>query len=335
MPRVSLNQATTGMLTPSRWKTVALPKASSMAWLAAAHGGGNRCGVMAGGESGGAILHQFESDAGGDEGLQRGRSKASPICSAFWLGTKAASDFDAGAVGEDGFGAGALIAGGQAVDFEGGAGPFAFEGGEAGFAEEFFHAQFGGVLGIIVGEGFPHVALVFGEREDVIIEAGDGDAAVGIVKFGEHFAEGVGGIGDGAAVHAGVEVGLGAMQGKFQADQSAEAIGDRGDAVGEDIGVGDEEDLGGFERSLFGVDDGHQIGRADFLFALEEDGDAAGEALVDFFPGQEGGEVAVGLAFVIGSAAGEEVRFPERSAKTAVRSRVPAVRAAARRNGRR
>ena len=131
--------------------------------------------------------------------------------------------------GDDGFGAGALVAAGQAVDVAGGAGPAAFECGVAGLAEEGRGGRGPACRPLVEGELGRVLALGGGEGYDVVVEAGDGDAAVVVVERGEDSGEDVGGVGDGAAVDAGVEVVGGAGDGEFHVDQAADAVGDGGE----------------------------------------------------------------------------------------------------------
>jgi hypothetical protein len=105
-------------------------------------------------------------------------------------------------------------------------------------------AHFFSVVFVVEGELGPDFALLGGELADVVVEAGDVDAAVGVVEGGEELAKRVGGVLEGAAVEAGVEVVGGAGEGDLGVDEPAEAVGDGGEAAGELVGVGDEGDVG-------------------------------------------------------------------------------------------
>lgn len=123
----------------------------------------------------------------------------------------------------------------------------------------------------------PLGALVGGEDEDIVVEAVDHDAAVAVVKGAEELAENVGGVGDGAAEQAGVEVVRRAGELEEHVDEAAQAVGDGGDAAGELVGVADDGDVG-LEVVLVLLDEGGEVGAADFFFAFDEEGDVDGRA---------------------------------------------------------
>ena len=123
----------------------------------------------------------------------------------------------------------------------------------------------------------------------------------------DDLAEGEEGVGGGAAVHAGVEVGAGAADFDLGVDHAAQADAEGGDAGGEHFGVGDEGDVG---LELVGVlaDEGGDAFAADFFFALEDDADVDGElAFVRGEEGFKGFDVHPDLALVVDGAAGVEI----------------------------
>src|SRR5229473_2125360 len=104
----------------------------------------------------------------------------------------------------DGLGAFALIAAPDAVQFERGADPKAFDSGEAclaeitGRADSFFEIFF------LPGQRVQRLALGFGSLGDLIVEARYGDAIALVVKLGKKLGQNGEGIGNGAAIYAGV-----------------------------------------------------------------------------------------------------------------------------------
>ncbi len=169
-------------------------------------------------------------------------------------------------------------------------------------------ADFGlAVVFFVEGQGLPGGEFGGGGGGDVVVEAGDEDAAVGVFELGDDLAEGDERVGRGAAVHAGVEVGAGAAGFNLGVDHAAQADAEGGDAGGEHFGVGDEGDVG---LELVGVlaDEGGDAFSADLFFAFEEDADVDGElAVVGGEEGFEGFDVHPHLAFVVDGAAGVEV----------------------------
>ena len=91
--------------------------------------------------------------------------------------------------------------------------------------------------------------LGVGEREDAIVRSFRGTvmlwpASWSLASISQRAWAG---FSDGAAVHAGVEVGLGASwRAELDADEAAQAVGDGRDAVRKNIGIGNQEHLRGF-----------------------------------------------------------------------------------------
>ena len=97
---------------------------------------------------------------------------------------EAEGDFGARPGRDDGLAAFALVAAGQAVDFERGPGGALFGGREAAFAKQFRHAEeLFAFRCRVVRQAGQLFALVGGERRDVIVEAGDGDAPVLVAEL--------------------------------------------------------------------------------------------------------------------------------------------------------
>lgn len=220
------------------------------------------------------------------------------------VGDEAGAYLGVGLGGEDGFGALAGVAAPDAADVEAGAYAGALLGGEASLAVECADAKFLLVASLVEG-GLGHEgALLVGEDEDVVVEAGDGDVAVRVVEVGDHLAEHVDGVGHGAAEEAGVEVVVGAGDFDLPVAEAAEAAGDAGHVGGNHRGVGDEDDVGLEQLFVFLAEAVERAG-ADFLFALEHELDVAGE-VAGANHVFEGLGVHEGLAFVVVGAAGPD-----------------------------
>ena len=89
-------------------------------------------------------------------------------------GDKAHGDLGEGLGGDDGFGAGAGEAAGDAVDVERGASPGALENAVAVFADELAGADFGDAVMLFVeGQALPGGEFLGAGRDDVVVKAGD------------------------------------------------------------------------------------------------------------------------------------------------------------------
>ena len=276
------------------------------AWESAAEG-------AAGGEAEAAVgVHgvgfaavadfDFEPDGIRGDGLEVGADFFEDVGGVL-IGDEAEGEFGEGGAWDDGFGAFALIAAADAVDFGGGAGPAAFVVGVSGFAPEFGDTGEGEGFFCAAGEFGPCFAFPCLDWADGVVEAGDEDAAVGVVEAGDEFGEDGIGVGDAAAEDAAVEVDGGAVDGEFDAGDAAEPVGEGGNAFGDHAGVGDGDDVAG-EVGAVGVEERLEGGAADFFFAFEEEGEVEGEVAVLGEGGGDAGDVGEELAFIVGAAAG-------------------------------
>ena len=132
------------------------------------------------------------------------------------------------------------------------------------------------------------------------------DVAVFVFESGDDLRDGGEGIGRSAAVHAGVEVGLGAADFEFGVDHAAQADAEGGQAGGEEFGVGDEREVGLEIGGLGGDVVGNSL-PSHFFFAFEEDADIERERFVGGEQGFEGFDLHPDLAFVVDGAAGVDI----------------------------
>ena len=207
--------------------------------------------------------------------------------------------------GDDGLGAGAGIAAPDAVHVAGGPGPLADQGlaallsrrdGEADVAEE---------ARLVEAEAVPGGGEVAADLGDVVVEAGKGDAALGVVQVRDDAAQQVGGVQGHAAVEAGMKVPRGGEKVDLGIGHAAEARGDGGGGRVPHVGVADDDGAGVPQFRRVGFEEGIEAGAADLLLALDQDADGGRRAAGDGVPSAEGGEPGEDLAFVVHGAAGD------------------------------
>src|SRR5690606_34597280 len=123
---------------------------------------------------------------------------------------------------------------------------------------------------------------------------------------GDDFGEGVGGVGDGSAKDAAVEVLAGAAEGHFAGDDAPQAVGDGGNTGGVLGGVADHDDVAG-ETLAIGVEKPVEVVAADFFFAFDDEFDVDRQPAVGLEPSLDRFDVRIHLPFVVGRAAGVDV----------------------------
>ena len=171
---------------------------------------------------------------------------------------------------EDGLCAGAGVAAPDAADVQARTDAGTLQGGVSLLALDLVDVQECLVLVHVEGSAGEHGAVLGGKLDDIVIEAGNGDAAVGIVEAGDHRAEGVARVGDRAAVMAGMQVLVGAGDGDFQVGEATHAAVDGRDLLGDHRGVGDEDDIG-LQEVLMLLRPGGEGGASDFFLTLEDE----------------------------------------------------------------
>ena len=254
-----------------------------------------------------AVDFDFRLDAFGRELLHVGGVFLEDVVGIL-IGHQAHGDLGRGLGGNHGLGAGGDEASGHAVDFERGARPGAVEDRVAGFSGEDFGADFGlAVVLFVEGQTLPGFEFVLGRSLDAFVEAGDQDFALGVFQLADDLDQGEERIRGSASVHAGVQVGLGAVGFDFGVDQTAQADAQRGKIGREEFGVADQREIS-FQLGFL-LDDVFVDGfAADFFFAFENhfhvDRQLAAAGLHEGF---ESFDFHPELAFVVDGAAGVDV----------------------------
>ena len=90
------------------------------------------------------------------------------------------------------------------------------------------------------GRLLPRRELFRAGRNDVVVKAGDQDVAVFVFELGQNLRQSNKRIGRGAAVHAGVQVGLCAAHFELGVDHAAQADAQRGQSRRKQLGIGDQ-----------------------------------------------------------------------------------------------
>src|SRR5579872_6315515 len=139
-------------------------------------------------------------------------------------GDEAHGNFGNGLGGDNGFGSSPNKASGDAMDVEGGTCPGALKNAVATFADELARTYFGdAVLLFVEGQALPRGEFFWAGRNDVVVEAGDEDVAVGVFQTGDDLRDGGEWVGGRTAVHTRVEIGLGASDFEFGVDHAPQA----------------------------------------------------------------------------------------------------------------
>ncbi len=209
---------------------------------------------------------------------------------------------------QHGLGAAALVAAEDAVDVERRPHRGALERREVALAVEGSNAEVAAVGLLVEGQRGDLAALPLLQRAHGVIEAGDGDAARRrVFERGEDAGQGVQRIDDDTAVGAGVEVAVGPVHLHLHVGDAAQAVDDGGlprplhrrvrhhDAVAGEAAAGVLGDV---------AIDG---GAARLLLPLDEELDVDRQRAAGLEDGLDRLQVRVGLPFVVGGAAGDQV----------------------------
>ena len=147
---------------------------------------------------------------------------------------------------------------------------------------------------------------LLGQLFDAVVEAGQGDRAVGVVQVGEDARQDADRIDRRAAVEAGMEVAVGGVDRHLLEREAAQHGGDRRRLGVPHLGVADQRQVR-LQRLGVGGEEGGQGDRAGLLLALEQHGDVARQAAMGA-EGAAGLEEGHQLAFVVAGAAGDDAR---------------------------
>lgn len=155
---------------------------------------------------------------------------------------------------------------------------------------------------MIKGQALPLCFHFIGKLCHTVVEMRNGDAPLIVVQTGNNLAHDADRVDGNAAIHAGMQVDVGALDGEFLAQKPAQHGHDGGCFAFEQSCIADQRDVGPqFVCVVF--HEGHKAGRSAFLFALKEKGDAAGQGTMHMNPGAAGFQKRHQLPFVVGRAA--------------------------------
>ena len=189
-----------------------------------------------------------------------------------------ARDFGSRPVRDHGLDAGSLIAAAEAVDVERGAEPLALERGVAGLPDRRRRADRSEIGRLVEGNSRHRLALRPGRGANVVVEAGNGDATRLVVEARHEAAQRVRGVGDGAAVAAGMEILGGRRQGEVEGHDAA--AGDvHGDEVGPPLRTVRRENQVGLQAVAIALHPGCEMGAPHLLLALDHELEVDGQAL--------------------------------------------------------
>ena len=158
---------------------------------------------------------------------------------------------------------------GHAVDFERRTRPGAVENRIAGLAGENLRSDFGLAIVLLVeGQTLPGFEFVLARSFHAFVEAGDQNFALRIFQLADDLDQREERIRRGAAVHAGVQIDLGADGFDLGVDQAAQADAQRGKIGREKFGVADQREIG-FQLGFLLADILGDRFAADFFFAFK------------------------------------------------------------------
>ena len=162
------------------------------------------------------------------------------------------------------------------------------------------------VLLLVEGQAAPGGQFLRAGRNDVVVEAGDEDVAVLVLELGQNLRQGHEGIGRRAAVHAGVQIGLGAAHFKLGVDHAAQAHAQGGQAGRKELGIGDQGKVR-LQLGRLGGDKARNSLPSHLLFAFEQDAHVERQLAVGGQQRLQRLDLRPHLALVVHRAAGVEV----------------------------
>ncbi len=135
-----------------------------------------------------------------------------------------------------------------------------------------------------------------------VVEAGDGDAAVVVEQAAEDVGQHADRVARAAAEHTGMQVAVGGLDGDLVIHQAAQRCRDGGRVGVPHAGVADHREVG-LQFVLDRLHEWHEILRADFLLAFDQDRDIDRQRSRDLLPGAAGLDKSHQLSLVVLGAA--------------------------------
>ena len=221
------------------------------------------------------------------------------------VGDEAESEFGAGPGGDDGLAAFALVTAGEAVDLDGRARDALFLRRITALAEKFGDSQKLPVSRVVVRNPRQLFSLVSGERNNVFVEAGDGDASVLVAQSREQLAQSHRWIVHRTAVNARVQITGRTVHFDFERGDATQRVGQRRMLQVRYARIGNDDGVAAQLRAVF-FQENREILAADLLFSFDDEGEVARQVGLGFQVGFHRLEMGKVLAFVVAGAAGEE-----------------------------
>ena len=209
---------------------------------------------------------------------------------------------------DHGFRSGAGESAGDAVNFHGGPRPHTLQHRVTRFAGQLRGADFLAQKFLFVERELPPAfAFHRAGRHHVIVHTWNSDGTGGVFTLREQLHQAMNRIRRGAAIEAGMQIASRAGGFQFHIDQAAQPDAQSGKALGVELRVGDQRDIGLELGWIFR----HELAdgcAADLFFAFDQELQIDGQlALVHGAQCFSGLDVHVHLAFVVGRAAGVDV----------------------------
>src|SRR5579883_2149161 len=130
-------------------------------------------------------------------------------------------------------------------------------------------AQRSRLLFLVEGKRFQLGPLLRTQFRYALVKAGDDDAAALVFQCGDHRGQGLDRIAHGAAITAGMQIGGGTMDGDCPGDEPTQRDGQRGDVLGEDRRIGDDDEVACEPLALAG-EERLEAGRSDLFFPFDD-----------------------------------------------------------------
>ena len=202
------------------------------------------------------------------------------------------------------------MAGGDSVDVKRWPCPATFVSGVAFFAKQLFDADRLCEFAFVAGQLLPQLSFALVQFTNVVVEAGDLNAAVGIDDRRKHVAKCDCGIHDGSAKRTTVQVLAGPVDLQFVRRNATQSVSDRRLAIGVLARVADHHTI--TSQPIAQIwQHAFQVLATDFLFTFDQEFDLQRQWFAGCQPIADALHVGQRLAFVVGRAAGVQISITD------------------------